>query len=350
MNSILSGFPSIKRSYENIIHKKVYDADLIFAIPMGRKCFAWFTECDNKPICYIIDTLENGQLSVVGNFNCCFNRDLSYGTIFYGTFFYHKNNNYFTIEDIFHYKGRDLARTTWGEKYNLISNILAREMKQVSYNKSFVVFGTPLVSNTVDSILKLISGVQYKISTVQFRSFTNSNHFNYIRYVELNQSRVSPRMQPQYMPQQHKPPSHHQTPSQSQERRPAIRQDKNRSTYREMVFCVKPDIQNDVYHLFCSNNELYEYACIPDFKTSVMMNQLFRNIKENVNLDALEESDDEEEFENDKKDRFVFLDKAYNMVCAYNPKFKKWYPLRVADTTAKIANRSEILSLENNKR
>ena len=117
-----------------------------------------------------------------------------------------------------------------------------------------------------------------------------------------------------------------------------------------MVFCVKPDIQNDVYHLFCSNNELYEYACIPDFKTSVMMNQLFRNIKENANLDALEESDDEEEFENDKKDRFVFLEKAYNMVCAYNPKFKKWYPLRVADNTVKIVNRSELVSLENNKR
>ena len=343
-NSILSGFPSIKRSYENIIHKKVYDADLIFAIPMGRKCFAWFTERDDKPICYIIETLENGQLSVVGNFNCCFNRDLSYGTILYGTFFYHKNNNYFTIEDIFHYKGRDLTRSTWGEKYNLISNILAREMKPVSYNKSFVVFGAPLVSNTVDSILKLISGVQYKIYTIQFRTFTNSNHFNYIRYVDLiriNQTRD---------PQNHQTSSHHQTSSQIQERRPAIRQDKNRSAYREMVFCVKPDIQNDVYHLFCSNNELYEYACIPDFKTSVMMNQLFRNIKENANLDALEESDDEEEFENDKKDRFVFLDKAYNMVCAYNPKFKKWYPLRVADNTVKIVNRSELVSLENNKR
>jgi len=343
-NSILSGFPNIKRSYENIIHKKVYDADLIFAIPMGRKCFAWFTERDDKPVCVVIESLENGQLSVVGNFNCCFNRDLCYGTIFYGTLFFHKNNNYFTIEDIFHYKGRDLARSTWGEKYNIISNILAREMKQVSYNKSFLVFGAPLVSNTVESILKLISSVQYKIYTIQFRSFTNSNHFNYIRYVDLiriNQSRDSYQQTPSQNQTYHQTSSHHQT--QVQERRPTIRQDKNRHAYREMVFCVKPDIQNDIYHLYCANDELYEYACIPDFKTSVMMNKLFRNIKENANLDALEESDDEEEFENDKKDRFVFLEKAYNMVCAYNPKFKKWYPLRVADTTVKIANRSELI-------
>ena len=53
------------------------------------------------------------------------------------------------------------------------------------------------------------------------------------------------------------------------------------------------------------------------------MNKLFRKIKENDNLDALEESDDEEEFENEKVDRFVYLDKSYHMVCQYNYKFKK---------------------------
>ena len=39
------------------------------------------------------------------------------------------------------------------------------------------------------------------------------------------------------------------------------------------------------------------------------MNSLFRNIKENRNLDLLEESDDEEEFENTSLDKFVDLDK-----------------------------------------
>ena len=37
------------------------------------------------------------------------------------------------------------------------------------------------------------------------------------------------------------------------------------------------------------------------------MNSLFRNIKENGNLDLLEESDDEEEFENIALDKFVYL-------------------------------------------
>ena len=72
------------------------------------------------------------------------------------------------------------------------------------------------------------------------------------------------------------------------------------------------------------------------------MNKLFRKIKENDRLDALEESDDEEEFENENEDRFVYLDKTYNMVCLYNQKFKKWYPIRNADTNSTITQISKL--------
>ena len=102
---------------------------------------------------------------------------------------------------------------------------------------------------------------------------------------------------------------------------------------------VKADIQNDIYHLYNPDenanananananidNELI--ASIPDYKTSVMMNSLFRNIKENNSLDALEESDDEDEFENVNLDKFVDLSKKIKMKCIYNYKFKKWTPI-----------------------
>ena len=107
-----------------------------------------------------------------------------------------------------------------------------------------------------------------------------------------------------------------------------------------MVFKIKPDIQFDIYYLYCLNErdeeEFYNIAHIPDYKTSVFMNNLFRNIKENANLDALEESDSEEEFENVNIDKFVNLDKAYKMKCKYNYKFKKWEPIQLAKDTDKI--------------
>ena len=59
-----------------------------------------------------------------------------------------------------------------------------------------------------------------------------------------------------------------------------------------------------------------------------MMNRLFRIIKENDWLDALEESDDEEEFENPDPFKFVHLNKSVNMLCEYNRKFKKWVPIK----------------------
>ena len=115
---------------------------------------------------------------------------------------------------------------------------------------------------------------------------------------------------------------------------------------KEVIFKIKPDNQNDIYQLYClneENNEIYyDTAFIPDFNTSVMMNKLFRKIKENDRLDALEESDDEEEFENENEDKFVYLDKIYNMVCLYNHKFKKWYPIKIADTNLGITNISNL--------
>ena len=68
--------------------------------------------------------------------------------------------------------------------------------------------------------------------------------------------------------------------------------------------------------------------------------KISQKIKENENLDALEESDSEEEFENERVDKYVFLEKFQYMVCAYNHKFKKWVPLRLANKGDKLVELS----------
>ena len=65
------------------------------------------------------------------------------------------------------------------------------------------------------------------------------------------------------------------------------------------------------------------------YKTSVYLNTLFRNIKENSNLDALQESDDE--FEIIAEDKYVDTNKKVVMKCVYNTKFKKWIPVETID-------------------
>ena len=114
------------------------------------------------------------------------------------------------------------------------------------------------------------------------------------------------------------------------------------------LFFVKSDVDTDIYWLYCKKNgfiEKYNIANIPNYKTSVLMNSLFRNIKENRNLDSLEESDGEEEFENIRDDKYVYLDKIICMKCVYCSKYNRWTPLEVVDSKV-VTEKSEILLME----
>ena len=102
----------------------------------------------------------------------------------------------------------------------------------------------------------------------------------------------------------------------------------------QSTFIVRPNIQNDIYELFVMPSRgrepvFHNFAHIPSYKTSVMMNRLFRNIAENQSLDALEESEDEIEFENTEPDKYVSLHKEYIMMCRFHKRFCRWVPFQV---------------------
>ena len=122
---------------------------------------------------------------------------------------------------------------------------------------------------------------------------------------------------------------------------------------RTAVFRVTADIQNDVYHLFAYDGKTkgYTYVNIAYIGTrvlSVYMNNLFRNIRENKNVDYGEESEDEETFQNVNPDKYVDLKKEYKMNCVFSNKFKKWVPVSVVDAGARFVNINELLFCNNN--
>jgi hypothetical protein len=125
-----------------------------------------------------------------------------------------------------------------------------------------------------------------------------------------------------------------------------------RQTYKKN-FIIEACVECDIYQLFCKNNQnelvKHAFASIPNYKTSVFMNGLFRNIKENINLDFLEESDDDEEFENISHDKFIKLDKKYIMECIYDNKFKSWTPL-VHLEKGEICNKKDLPNFEKKNR
>jgi hypothetical protein len=324
--SILADFPNIKLSYENIVYKKVSQSDNVIAIPEGVKCFAWFTTFKERNICLIMELSGNKQMSDIKITNACFSHELAYGTIVYGTVFYHQFNRFFSIEDIFFYKGNDISRENWGNKLTKIHKMFTNDLDQLSYNKHYIVFGLPLIAQTNNELQEVLKNIKYKIDTIQFRLYNKTNSYLFMKYCNyLNEKKD------QVRPIQKVEPIQKVDPVKKSE--PIIKKVEQNRNLKESVFLIRPDIQDDIYYLYSLNSERKEekvgIAHIPDYNTSSMMNKLFRIIKENDNLDALEESDDEEEFENEKVDKFVKLDTSHKMVCQYNYKFKKWTPIRL---------------------
>jgi hypothetical protein len=326
---ILSNFPDLKLSYGNILHNKVCNADIMFAIPEGNKCFIWFTKYEDQNVCFIIELLKNKFIKNIKIVHNLFNNILSKyvlskGTIFYGTLFYINNNDFFTIEDIFYYKDINVKYKNWFEKYVLLKKIISAEITQTS-----ITFGLPILSNSYDDLISKINAVKYKIHIIQFKYFNKSNNFFYMRY--QNQATYQKVIDQNI--------NYELSKNIINIHKSKDNYNKNKKT--KNIFNVIPDIQNDIYYLKCYNNNnlvFYDTAHIPDFKTSIFMNKLFRNIKENENLDKLEESDDENEFENINTDKFVYLNKNYNMICSFCNKFKKWVPIKLAAENLQVVN------------
>ena len=307
-NSILKTFPKFELSYENITHKKVHNADILLAIPEGNKGFAWFTCYNNENICFLLEIDEKNKIKNIKRILVSFIDSLALGTIFYGSLFIYNNISCFAIEDIYYYKGNNYIYTPYSNKLHLLKQIFNTEISQNILNHNFTIFGLPLVYMDFNLLLNDIQKLPYKISQIKFRFFEKKNAR---KIMTMNYFK------------------------------PSISKNNIQKEKQTAVFKIMADIEPDIYNLFIYKNgvdEYYDMAFIPDFKTSVMMNKLFRNIKENDNLDKIEESDNELDFEDVREDKYVYLDKSFNLICEYNYKFKRWVPISLVGENAQIAS------------
>jgi len=292
---ILSLFPfnEIQLSYETHVHKKVHTAHITMAIPDGLKAYTWMTTNGADNVCYILE-ISAGRISTIKRTTNNFITRMSYGSIFYGTSFVSNNGcNCFSIEDVLFLKGKNICRNNYLNKLTALNEVFQRN--EIENND--VVFGLPSFGEQFYPILNAIHALPYKSSTI---------HFRYLEGKLTNTAFIMKYIRP----------------------RVAMMQEQQNNKVE--IFNVVADIDPDIYHLTTHTNggESVGIACISSYKVSVMMNRIFRNIKENSNLDALEESDDEMDFEDVREEKYL-NGLVIAMNCAYNHKFKKWVPLSV---------------------
>ena len=355
---ILQQFPKIKFSYESKPYKKVSqnnksqsdtnksnndseknNNEIYFIIPKGKKYFVWFKNNE----CLFLEL--DAQRKIVTITKKTVSHAFPNNTILYGTHFYIrkiKNHQehfdttyYFTIENIHYYNGLHLDTTSVFDKFKKINDFFNQQQQQLNSQKQHnaVEIGLPHISSS----LKGASDIKpfYSAFCIQKRHCKNvSNEYENVFYFNSVATQL-------YAPAPASAPAPAPAPAVTTNKinnNNNINNVNNGNHGKYKFFMVKADIQNDIYHLSNpdgtanannanTNVENELIASIPDYKTSVMMNSLFRNIKENNSLDALEESDDEDEFENVNLDKFVDLSKKIKMKCVYNYKFKKWTPI-----------------------
>ena len=287
---------------EAIMESPIFEHNLCIAIPCGVKGMVWFTQNN----CHIL-TLSKDRRSFD---NVTIDSSVVYyplqDTLLYGTFYFINNNEqfYFTIEDIFTYKNTDVSTYSIDVKIHIWKYLLDYEISSFDMNHSPFIIGIPFMAASWKEICGMLPHISYKIQSIRFHSnsetqweklvFTTSRiHYHYLI-----------------------------TPNDSQ---------KNNNDYEVKqtmgTFLVQADSKIDIYYLYTETQQEYiGVACVQTLKTSNYLNTIFRNIKEDMNLDTLEESDDEY----DSCHMVADTTKMVRMECVYNTKFKKWTPIRLS--------------------
>ena len=223
----------------------------------------------------------------------------------YGTLINYDKKRLFATENIYYYKGKDISKNYFSDKLKIMKSFFQKEVRQLNLGKNSLLLGLPIIKKTYQETIDACSILPYQIYCIQSRLV--NRHANFLNYLY-------------------------------------------EETQKNLVFQIRADVQNDIYNLYCYKNgefEFFDIAQIQDYKTSVLMNKLFRKIRENENLDYLEESEDEEDFENVSEDKFVNLEKKVNMVCSFSQKFNKWVPERTVSFKDKIATYDELKMIHN---
>jgi len=318
--ALMSSFPqSIQLFHDEIQTKKVEQTqkfNLYFAIPEGNASFLWFAE---PFICVLLKYDENESITDMNVFKLSTNCSQYVGTVLHGTCFTARSATLtkpcFAIDDV-------LTATipSTGQKGTLGQPCQASEvsrdaanmfmMKKLAFLRDLLshvpifvglCLGIAPFNEQFMNLLKTIDGLPYKISSIRFRCTHKPRNQTLcgVKYFKPSQNKLKDATT-------------------------------NLTAKSERIFKVQAQAKCDLYHLLNDETSVYDsLACIPDLKTSTYMNSIFRKIKENANLDALEESDDDDEFEDSSTNKFVDLAKIVRMKCVYNPTFKKWVPVLV---------------------
>ena len=358
----LQELPKIELSYETYpTHRKVppeYTIGLV--IPRSKKYIAWFTFIEDQDVCLLLELNREKRVVHAKQIQVDFDLDgphMALGTFLYGSLSYVQGASdapraFFIIEDILMYRAVSLRKLCFGIRLGILEQLMSDpkclpgQFSDSPNSLLNVSFTLPMMFDAIKDGSPPTSDVPYKIHHVQYRSLTQI--LPYINVLDtmcheptgiLGNSQIHPQMLSGEALASLSLPIRSPTGVSRRETGSSLVHPIHKSGIdpigkQRAIFLVTADLQSDIYHLtrdVLDPNSTYttDVAYIPNYTVSVFMNSLFRNIKENRNLDAIEESDDEDDFYDMRVDKYVDLSKEIRMECVYHKKFRRWIPYQL---------------------
>jgi len=333
--ALLQRFPTIELSYETILHNKVKPHyNFAIAIALGKKCFVWFSFQNDQNVCYIMELNKDKNISKITVLEqTCItpicnqhSNQLYVGTVLYGTLAEQNNDELpplFIVEDIYYSCGIPLKQLCFGDKMphlvKVFKLIAQTGLGSITFAMAGIWRPTPMVPQDIIPSSPILATLGYVAHHIQYRATQQIVPYLNVAIAKPAILITTPQT-PTIVPKIIKPYICHPNKPQYNQR---------------TVFVVKADKQFDVYHLYAfgKHKELvyYNVAGVQTYKQSVFLNSIFRKIRENKNLDYIEESEDESDFQDLSETKYVDLEKKMLMECVFHPKLKLWIPEKVVD-------------------
>lgn len=277
------------RDYRDLLYDRVLQpgqkisGDSWALIPRGRKVALWYIYFRDTPVSILVDLDWKSKPTDFTLVLSSFQEELAYGTILSGILFEEAGKQMFCCTHV-----------------NMLSGQWKVRSLSVQYDSLYRIMHTMIRLDTQ------LPGIIVCVPKMVF----NSEHIDDAvqrSKVPIHCIRVCNTMSNQIVG--------------------TYRQSINQSA--RAIVLVKPEVEEDIYSLW--SKTMIGYAVVPDYKTSILLNSIFRDVKENDNLDLLEESDSEEEFENTDEDRFIKYKDGFTMRVEYVPRFNGWKPYEKCD-------------------
>ena len=361
----------MKISYEINTYKKV-SASGFYIIPRGKKCIVWLTvyKGAEEAIFFDVDPRDHSKVKFVSiraihpSQQFHFNDFQGSGTVLYGTLFTHGPNQqqFFAVENIHVYENACVDHLNVVQKDELLYTLFSKSGLTRAVNAPAhvqVVFGVAVKCGTYAEALKVAntpSIIPYSVYAIQGRFHTQTDNKYYQNCqsggVDKHQGGDKHPLQPlcagatsaHYAVLQPLYADSNTFPQGGGDKRP-LQPPYTDSKGGGKLFMVSPQPLVDTYTLRCpiTNAVEPEPAHVGDYKTSVLLNSIFRTVRENASLDAAEESEDEEVFQASHQmhiEGYVSSSSSSApekaMICIYNYKFKRWVPLRLGPNPDQI--------------